>query len=74
MDPIDRAQVLVESQTEKALTDAKRALQTEREILPTSPDCQDCGEEIPAARRLAVPWASRCHYCQSEAEMASQRR
>ena len=26
--------------------------------------CLDCGEEIPAKRRLAVPGCLRCHECQ----------
>ncbi|QFT84459.1 hypothetical protein FIU88_05630 [Halomonas sp. THAF12] len=27
--------------------------------------CEDCGEEIPAARRQAAPWAATCIECQS---------
>jgi len=30
--------------------------------------CEDCGEEIPEARRLAVPGVRRCVACQSEAD------
>jgi len=30
--------------------------------------CEDCGEEIPAARRRAVPGARRCIHCQAEAD------
>lgn len=26
--------------------------------------CQSCGETIPAARRLAAPWADTCTSCQ----------
>lgn len=29
-----------------------------------SDECQDCGCEIPAARRAAAPWAVRCIHCQ----------
>ncbi|WP_110710502.1 TraR/DksA C4-type zinc finger protein [Salinicola sp. CR57] len=31
----------------------------------TDPDCEDCGFEIPARRREAVPWATTCIDCQS---------
>lgn len=27
-------------------------------------DCEDCGFEIPAARRQAAPWATTCIDCQ----------
>ena len=30
--------------------------------------CEDCGGEIPAARRKAVPGCTRCVGCQKEAE------
>lgn len=38
--------------------------------LPTEPpgvsayECEDCGDEIPEARRQAVPGCTRCIYCQ----------
>lgn len=28
-------------------------------------ECDDCGNEIPAARRDAAPWATTCIECQS---------
>ncbi|SDG27587.1 phage/conjugal plasmid C-4 type zinc finger protein, TraR family [Onishia taeanensis] len=28
-------------------------------------DCEECGDEIPAARREAAPWATTCIECQS---------
>ena len=31
-------------------------------------DCADCGAPIPAARRKAVPHATRCMPCQTRAE------
>lgn len=31
-------------------------------------DCEECGEEIPTARREAAPWASTCIDCQSMIE------
>lgn len=30
--------------------------------------CEDCGEEIPEARRRAVPGCARCVRCQTEFE------
>ncbi|WP_106418205.1 TraR/DksA C4-type zinc finger protein [Salinicola tamaricis] len=40
-----------------------------RHRLPASvaaePECEGCGEEIPAARREAAPWATTCIECQS---------
>lgn len=33
-------------------------------IPATDPDCEDCGYEIPAARRKAAPWATTCIECQ----------
>lgn len=31
-------------------------------------DCEDCGLEIPKARRVAAPWAIRCAPCQTVRE------
>lgn len=31
-------------------------------------NCEDCGEEIPEARRRAVPGVRRCRDCQAEAD------
>lgn len=33
-----------------------------------SAECDDCGEDIPAARRKAMPSARRCVTCQSKLE------
>ncbi len=35
-----------------------------------SDDCESCGDEIPADRRQAAPWAVRCAPCQSKVELA----
>ncbi|MBL1266280.1 MAG: TraR/DksA C4-type zinc finger protein [Halomonas sp.] len=35
------------------------------------PKCEDCGQEIPQARRDAIPWATTCIECQG---MREQRR
>lgn len=39
----------------------------------TDPECDDCGDEIPAARRKALPWAARCIECQTIHERRSAR-
>jgi len=31
-------------------------------------ECEECGQEIPTARRKAVPWARRCVDCQQRYE------
>jgi len=35
---------------------------------PDSDECEDCGDLIDAARRLALPYARRCIACQSALE------
>jgi phage/conjugal plasmid C-4 type zinc finger TraR family protein len=35
---------------------------------PSLGTCEDCGDEIPAARRRAVPGVRRCVHCQAEAD------
>ena len=63
MDIIDRASELEEAAREAAIANARK-----QQCLPGSPDCIDCGEEIPAARRAANPHAQRCIICQNNAE------
>lgn len=59
-DNADRAAALIEMRLEGALAS---------HLLPTAPaaadDCEECGEQIPAARRQAAPWATTCIECQS---------
>lgn len=31
-------------------------------------ECEDCGDEIPQARRKAVPGVTKCIYCQERSE------
>jgi phage/conjugal plasmid C-4 type zinc finger TraR family protein len=40
---------------------------------PGQADCEDCGEPIAAARRVAYPSAMRCFYCQSAHEQQRSR-
>lgn len=55
----------VQNQIDDSITDAVRLA---RARLPSGPDeiyCQECGEQIPEARRSAMPGARLCVFCQS---------
>jgi phage/conjugal plasmid C-4 type zinc finger TraR family protein len=41
---------------------AKQALE------PSLEECEECGDEIPEARRLAVPGCKLCIYCKEKSE------
>lgn len=60
MDDADKATDLEEART--AATMAKIA--TQLKTVNLDPYCEDCGKEIPAKRRAAVPYATRCILCQ----------
>lgn len=62
-DTIDRANELAELHLMVALQNRPVAA-----VLPISLECEDCGEPIPEARRLAVPGCSRCTSCQQDAD------
>ena len=63
---------------ERFVEQAERAVDAERDngvqrvsaaLAATGSDtCEDCGEEIEAARRAAAPFARRCVTCQRDAE------
>jgi phage/conjugal plasmid C-4 type zinc finger protein, traR family len=59
MDEADRAEALIEATTANALARIQAAQQQAGQA-----DCADCGEPIPAARRVANPAAIRCIDCQ----------
>ena len=47
------------------------AIAAVRRKMPTGPsleNCEECGEEIPEARRLAVQGCKMCIYCQTLSE------
>jgi phage/conjugal plasmid C-4 type zinc finger TraR family protein len=67
LDDADRAQVLEEMERDAALT-AVLARHKSGQAKAGNGACEDCGSRIPAARRLAVPWATRCVECASIAE------
>ncbi|MGE6776305.1 TraR/DksA C4-type zinc finger protein [Vreelandella titanicae] len=58
-DNADIAAELMERRMEAALT-SRLSLY----IPVTDPECEDCGQEIPQARRDAAPWATTCIECQ----------
>ena len=58
----------VQEQIDASIEDALKSV---RERLPAGKSrkfCEVCGEEIPAARRKAVPGVRLCLACQSEAD------
>lgn len=62
-DLFDRAQALEQRQRDEALV--------RRAALPRGASlshCEDCGDEIPAPRRAAVPGCRRCIPCQQDHE------
>lgn len=75
MDQFDRAQELELRQREDAIAMQRKRfapLATAPDV-DTALDCLSCGDEIPAARRLAVPGAMLCIECQMEHEMNQNR-
>lgn len=46
-----------------AVSDVQRKLAKQAEK-PSAEECVECGEEIPEARRLAIPGVQSCVYCQ----------
>ncbi|MCE8023643.1 TraR/DksA C4-type zinc finger protein [Billgrantia aerodenitrificans] len=60
---------------ERRLAGALASRQRPSRIVILDPECEDCGYEIPAARRQAAPWATTCIECQGIREQrAAQRR
>lgn len=63
-DAADIAGDVTERRMEEALARRYRELAA-RQASRVSAACEECGDEIPAARRAAAPWASTCVACQS---------
>jgi phage/conjugal plasmid C-4 type zinc finger TraR family protein len=55
----------VQNQIDDSITDAVRLARARLATGPGEIHCQDCGEEIPEARRKAMPGARTCVACQS---------
>lgn len=66
MDDADKAQILEE------VYERARQLNRRKHTQRANDFCADCGETIEAIRLKAVPYATRCIYCQSEHERMNQ--
>lgn len=74
MDDIDRIQDHMESRLEANLS---KALSNVPKVAPgqIAPEfCASCDDEIPMARRVAVPWTDKCSFCQGQTELAARRK
>lgn len=59
-DVLDRASAVIEAERISGVSAVLASMQGEG-----SDDCEECGVEIPKARRLAAPWATCCIDCAS---------
>jgi phage/conjugal plasmid C-4 type zinc finger TraR family protein len=67
-DGIDKDQAADEFHREQAIQEHfNRGIRNAMNSAPV--ECIDCGEEIPEARRLAVPGCTRCVECQADFEL-----
>ena len=55
-----------------AVSDVQRKLAKQAEK-PSAKECVECGDEIPEARRLAIPGVQSCVYCQELSEYGKVR-
>lgn len=60
---LEQAEKMVAAELQTSMTRNQRAMTT-----PGTADCMDCGDPIPADRRAAAPFATRCIECQQGAE------
>lgn len=51
--------VIQQNEINEALHKSREALYKPSDVI----ECIDCGDEIPAARKIAIPSAERCIYC-----------
>ena len=66
-DDIDRAAARTEELLADALA-ARQRLAVRGKGLETATECEDCGDDIPEARRQAAPGTQRCVHCQGAFE------
>lgn len=57
---------------EHALQLSLSRFSTREKNKPSTDECEDCGDQIEAARRLALPYARRCIACQSAMEKSDR--
>ena len=50
-----------------AVAEVRKQLEAQRSQ-PSLAECEECGEDIPEARRAAIPGVRLCIYCQERAE------
>ncbi|HEY1992139.1 MAG TPA: DksA/TraR family C4-type zinc finger protein [Gammaproteobacteria bacterium] len=62
----------VQDQIDASIDDAVKAARRRLPAGPSLSHCEECGAEIPAARRAAVPGVRLCIACQSEADKQLQ--
>ena len=62
----------VQDQIDASVADAVALARSRRPTGESLRDCEECGEEIPAARREAVPGVRLCIACQAEREKSQQ--
>jgi phage/conjugal plasmid C-4 type zinc finger TraR family protein len=72
-DDVDMAQSNEERYIASAIRGVTKALVCDP-IAQETLDCEDCGNEIPQQRRLAVPWTKRCVDCAQTQERHTRRR
>jgi phage/conjugal plasmid C-4 type zinc finger TraR family protein len=65
---IEQAEAMVAAERDKAIGDIRARLAE-----PGADACEDCGDEIPAQRRAAMPSARRCAACETRRERAAKR-
>lgn len=68
MDEADRAHEIESALIERGLHSVKKGMHA----INANTECEDCGKEIPEARRIAVPYAIRCVICQDIEERPSR--
>ncbi|HEX7326883.1 MAG TPA: DksA/TraR family C4-type zinc finger protein [Rhodanobacteraceae bacterium] len=60
----------VQDQIDATVADAVARARSKRHAGPSLHHCEECGEPIPEARRVAVPGVRLCVACQSERDRA----
>lgn len=67
-DDLDRASALEEETRADALRAWRESQGPALSVQASRDTCRDCGDEIPPARRVAVPGCTLCVDCQTDAE------
>jgi phage/conjugal plasmid C-4 type zinc finger TraR family protein len=61
----------VQQQIDDSIEDAIKRARAQLPVGPSLSHCEECGEEIPEARRQAVPGVRLCLACQTERDEAA---